>query len=146
LIHIPASTRTEWTAWLRSQPRGTVVAHIPFAAGRTVKDHEADAWHMFYQIDHGKPIVNGYSGWFPPGYVPFQLEMAQTFPQPHLLCALNKGLYVDTLVVEQGWLATHKTQMAQFSKFLTPAYSDREVEIYRLDMPAEACTQRTGPP
>ncbi len=139
LAEVPTTPRTAWTEWLRAQPEGTVVAHIPFAQGVTVKEHEVDAWYMFAQMYHGKPIVNGYSGWFPPGYTPFQLEMARLFPQHGLLCTLHKGLGVNTLVVDRSWLAAHEPDMARHSEFLTPAYSDRQVQIYRLWVPDDQC-------
>jgi hypothetical protein len=140
LAAIPPTPRTAWTEWLRAQPADTVVAHIPFATGTTVKEHELDAWYMYAQIDHGKPIVNGYSGWFPPGYTPFQLEMAQLFPQHGLLCTLNKGLRVNTLVVDASWHALRGTELAAFSEFLTTTYTDDQVLIYRLAMPDSKCT------
>lgn len=144
LSAIPPTPRTAWTQWLRAQPEGTVVAHIPFATGTTVKEHELDAWYMYAQIDHGKPIVNGYSGWFPPGYTPFQLEMAQLFPQHGLLCTLNKGLLVNTLVVDASWNSLHASDLANHSEFLTPAYADEQVQIYRLSMPDSRCTPESG--
>jgi hypothetical protein len=141
LASVPSTPRTAWTTWLRAQPEDTVVAHVPFAAGIRVQDYEIDAWRMFAQIDHHKPIINGYSGYFPADYTQFQLDMAGQFPDPALLCTLNKGLKVNTLVVDQGWLATHKTQMAPSSAFLTPAYTDDKVQIYHLQIPDARCTR-----
>lgn len=144
LSAIPPTPRTAWTQWLRAQPEGVVVAHIPFASGTTVKEHELDAWYMFAQMDHGKPIVNGYSGWFPPGYTPFQLEVANLFPQHGLLCTLNKGLLVNTLVIDASWYAQHATEMAANSEFLAEAYTDDQVRIYHLAIPDARCTPESG--
>lgn len=146
LLAIPASPRTAWSTWLAAQPDGTTVAHVPFPADTKVQDYEIDAWRMFAQIDHHKPIVNGYSGYFPPGYTDFQLEMAAHFPTPELLCLLNKGLRVNTLVADQPWLAAHRAAMDAQAKFLHPVYNDSAVQIYTLALPDSACTRATGGP
>ncbi|TKB82567.1 MAG: hypothetical protein E8D45_00335, partial [Nitrospira sp.] len=88
LVKIPATPHTEWTAWLRTRPEPTVVAHIPFPAGQHVSHYEIEAWRLFAQIDHQKPLVNGYSGFFPPGYLRYQLDMARDFPNGDLLCIM----------------------------------------------------------
>jgi hypothetical protein len=139
VFRIPVSPQTAWTAWLRAQPAGTVVAHIPFPNGLHVADYEIEGWRLFHQIDHHQPLVNGYSGYFPPEYGPFQLAMAREFPNQNLLCTLNKGLQVDTLVVDRSWLGGHRSWMAAHTTVLKPVYGDNQVEIYRLRMPDGAC-------
>jgi hypothetical protein len=149
LISIPSTPRTTWTAWLRQQPDSTVVAHVPFPAGLHVSDYEIEAWRLFAQIDHHKPIVNGYSGYFPqmrtpdgrtvPVYTHFQLAMAQEFPNERLFCVLIQNLGVNTLIVDTSWLVDHRAEMETYRTFLQPAYLDNEVHIYRLDAPAPVC-------
>jgi hypothetical protein len=105
---------------------------------------------MFAQIDHQKPMVNGYSGNFPqartpqglviPIYTQFQLAMAQQFPSEPLLCIMSRSQDVTTLVIDRDWLATHGTQMAAFTDFLEPAYADEQVQIYQLGTPPGKCT------
>lgn len=153
LADIPPSPQTTWTTWLRSQPEGTVIAHVPFPAGLNVADYEIEAWRMFAQIDHSKPMINGYSSYFPqlrtpdgqviPVYTRFQLAMAAQFPEKGLLCTLGKSLGVNTIVMDQGrWLMAHQTQLSTFDEFLQPIYQDRGVQIYRLQVPAGACVTR----
>jgi hypothetical protein len=149
LVQVPSSTRTDWADWLRAQPEGTVVAHVPFPAGLHVSDYEVDAWRMFAQIDHQKPIVNGYSGNFPqartplglvvPIYTRFQLAMTQQFPSEQLLCIMDRSLDVNTLVVDQEWMASHAPELEPYGAFLEPAYADVHVQIYRLRTPAGKC-------
>ena len=136
---IPTTPVTAWTTWLRSQPDDTVVAHVPFPKGLSVADYQIETMRMFAQMDYLKPMVNGYSGNFPPGYTNFQLDMAQRFPAEDLLCTLNKSLFANMLVVDQSWLKDHTTQMASFSSFLQPMYSDDQVEIYALNPPQTSC-------
>lgn len=149
LTPLPASPQTSWTAWLRDEPSSTVVAHVPFPAGVHVSDYEIEAWRLFAQIDHHKPVVNGYSGYFPqartpdgyviPTYVNFQLAMAEEFPSVPLLCSLSKGLGANVLVVDQDWLALHDHEMAKYQSFLHLAYNDADVQIYYLYAPTGVC-------
>jgi hypothetical protein len=153
LTPVPRSARASWTAWLTAQPHDTVVAHVPFPAGLHVSDYEIEAWRLFAQIDHRKPIVNGYSGYFPqarrpdgvviPTYTQFQLAMATRFPDRRLLCGLDKRLGVNTLIVGQDWLAGHKSQMDAYANFLHPVYADEEVRIYALLAPEGKCRPGT---
>ena len=145
LAQIPLSPRTGWADWLREQPPQTVVAHVPFPSGTSVTDYEVEGQRLFAQMAHGKFIVNGYSGYFPPGYTQFQLDMAKRFPERDLLCEMQKGLEVDTLVVDQSWLASHSTQMRKIEEFLTPAYNDAQVQIYHISLPDSACTSGSTP-
>ena len=149
---VPSSARTAWTSWLREHPGRTVLAHVPFAPGLRVADYEVEAWRLFAQTDHGKPIVNGYSGFFPvvrtpdgrvfPAYTAFQLRMAREFPSYRLLCVLSQSLRADTLVAERAWLAANSRAIAAFRNFLRPVYSDGEVRIYALEAPPSECRAR----
>jgi hypothetical protein len=149
LIGVPDSARTAWTSWVRDHPERTVLAHAPFPAGLNVSDYEVEAWRMFAQTDHHRPIVNGYSGLFPvargadgriiPVYTAFQLAMARDFPNYQLLCVLTRTLGADTLVADGDWITAHRARIAAFPGFLRPAYADADVGIYALEVPAGRC-------
>jgi hypothetical protein len=139
MFDLPTRVATPWTEWLRSQPQGTVVAHVPFPGNSRVWDYEIEGWRMLAQTAHGKPIVNGFSSYFPPGYVQFQIGMAQQFPEQGLMCQLSKGLQVNTLVIDKDWLATGEAKLAAFSKYLTRVYNDGQVSIYHLSMADDQC-------
>ena len=150
LTPVPSSFETAWTDWVRAQPDDTVIAHVPFPAGLHVSDYEIETRRMVAQIEHQKPIVNGYSGNFPqahtplglvvPIYTQFQLAMSQQFPSEQLFCIMDRGLDVNLLVVDRDWLADHTEQMERYSTFLEPAYADEQVQIYRLHAPPGKCT------
>jgi hypothetical protein len=152
LLPVPSQVETPWTHWLRAQPDPTVIAHIPFPTGLHVSDYEIETWRMVAQIDHRKPMVNGYSSYLPqsitpegrvvPTYAQFQLTMAREFPSTRLLCVLSRSLGVNLLVVDQPWLATHRTHMTAHHAFLRSAYADEQVQIYYVSVPAEACNLR----
>jgi len=150
LVTVPPTPSTAWADWLHEQPGDTVVAHVPFPDGLHVSDYEIEAWRMFAQIDHQKPIVNGYSGNFPqthtpfgaiiPIYTQFQLAMAQQFPTEQLLCIMDRSQDVNTVVIDRDWLATHAAEVDAYKGFLQPAYTDEHVQIYRLQAPPGKCT------
>ena len=152
-VPIPRTPRTPWTAWLRAQPEDTVVAHVPFPAGLHVSDYEIEAWRLFAQIEHRKPMINGYSGYFPqarlpdgsvvPTYARFQLTMAEEFPNHRLLCVLDRSLGVDLLVAGREWLTHHRSQMNLHRSFLRLEYNDEFVGIFRLEAPQGECRPGT---
>jgi hypothetical protein len=148
LVEVPAHVGAAWTGWLRAQS-GAVIAHVPFPPGVHVSEYERETWRMLAQIDHGKPIVNGYSGYLPqarnelgmvtPAYLQFQLAMAQKFPEERLLCVLGAGLGVNTLVVDASWREASAQRLEDFTAFLQPTYHDDEVRIFRLQVPPDRC-------
>lgn len=55
-----------WTEFLRTTtPDGRGIACLPFAAGSGVTDFDETVRWMYLSTLHGKPLVNGYSGFFP---------------------------------------------------------------------------------
>ena len=142
LARTPETPRTAWTSWLREQPGKLIVAHVPLPRGLHVSDYELEAWRMFAQIDHHRPLLNGYSGYFPSGYGMFQHDMDQNFPSDRLLCMLAFGLGVNTLVLDRPYLEERRALFESDSLrgFFAPGYSsDPGVVIVRLSPPPEAC-------
>jgi hypothetical protein len=139
LVPMPTSARTAWSAFIASQPEATVVAHVPFPAGRDVEDFAPEAWRMFAQIDHRKPLVNGYSSNFPAVYREFMFAMGAEFPKHILACALHTVFGADLLVVDQDWLASHRRGFAEVTTMLEPAYADASVAIFRMKPSPDEC-------
>lgn len=141
LVPTPTSPRTAWTDWLRKQPGKLIVAHVPFPRGLHVSDYEVETWRMFGQIDHHRPLLNGYSGYFPSGYGTFQVDMDENFPSDRLLCMMGLGMGVNTLVVDRPYLEERRDLFESDSLrgFFRPGYSDPDVVIVRLSPPPEAC-------
>ncbi len=74
-----------YAAWLREQPPGAVV-DLPIARANALPHYEAE-W-SFYGRTHGHPMVNGYSGFFPPRYIGLLGAMV-AFPRGDSLAALR---------------------------------------------------------
>jgi hypothetical protein len=141
LVPTPATPRTAWTSWLREQPGKLIVAHVPLPRGLHVSDYEVETWRMFAQIDHHRPLLNGYSGYFPSGYGTFQVDMDQSFPSERLLCMMAFGLGVNTLILDRPYLEERRALFDSYSLqgFFGPGYSDPGVVIVRLHPPPAAC-------
>src|SRR5207244_2453077 len=137
--------------FIAAQRPSSVVAHVPFPAGRDVGDFSVEAWRMFHQIDHRRPLVNGYASNFPAAYREFMFTMGEAFPKPILACALRSVFGADVLIVDQPWLAAHRAAFGLAPKtpedpdppdlapLLTPVYADADVAILPLPPPPAAC-------
>jgi hypothetical protein len=75
-----------YARWLRTQPPGVVV-DLPIARAGSLPLHEAE-W-SFYGRTHGRPLVNGYSGYYPRAYLNL-LEAMTSFPRGGSVAALRE--------------------------------------------------------
>jgi hypothetical protein len=65
--------------------------------------------------------------------------MGAEFPSHPLACALRRVFAVDLLVVDQGWLAEHRSQLEALTSMLEPKYSDGAVAIFALQPSLAEC-------
>lgn len=65
-----------WALWLRdhSEPTDAVVC-LPFPTGYTVGDYQETAIWMYWGTMHRRPLVNGYSGFFPKTFVELKEQL-----------------------------------------------------------------------
>ena len=85
-----------YAVWLKQNPGGTVV-DLPIARAHALPLHEAE-W-SFYGRTHGHPLANGYSGYYPRGYLAL-LEAMIAFPRGTSVEAL-KARDVRFIVVHE---------------------------------------------
>jgi hypothetical protein len=74
-----------YATWLRQQPPGSVL-DLPIARANALPLHEAE-W-SFYARFHDHPLVNGYSGYYPPDYIALLGQMVY-FPNSVSLAMLR---------------------------------------------------------
>lgn len=69
-----------WVHWLRenSEPDDAVVC-LPFPTGYNVRDYEATAAWMYWGTLHRRPLINGYSGFFPKPFVDLKEKLTQYY-------------------------------------------------------------------
>lgn len=138
------SLNAPWMTWLARQEERKIIGHVPFPQGLHVSDYQIETERMLAQITHHKPLINGYSGYFPPGYSRFQLDMASAFPSDFLLCFLGQVLNVDTLIIDRNWFHARQNQVARHEELSRVAYQDDTVVILELLHTGGDCRREQG--
>jgi hypothetical protein len=84
----PLETAVPWIDGIqaRTEPED-VLAFLPFPAGRSALDYLETSQWMFWQMRHGRRMVNGYSGFFPERFLSLKSAM-QRFPDARSIRAL----------------------------------------------------------
>jgi hypothetical protein len=91
---------TVWSQWLRDRPGGGV-AMMPMPVDRPVEVFEPTAGWMLQALDHGHPLLNGYTGFFPAGDRDMRIRMA-SFPDADTVTELrSRG--VRYVVADPFW-------------------------------------------
>jgi hypothetical protein len=95
IVEIPAS-EPEWVAPIMTVEL-PVVAHLPWAQGRSARNYADTAAWMVQSISAGARLVNGYSGFFPSTNSEFR-EITQGFPSTASVEALQ-AIGVDYIIL-----------------------------------------------
>jgi len=102
----PAPAREVWRPWLdwidQHVPPGAALLHLPVPPSEGVADYEETARAMLLATAHGRPLVNGYSSYFPRGYRALASFMRRC-PAPEVWPALHK-VGLRFLSVRSSWL------------------------------------------
>jgi hypothetical protein len=117
--------------------RPGVVAELPMPSPSTLPGREAD--YVFWSSAHWKPLVNGYSGYFPPEYIR-TLQRMTNFPDDQSIAAL-RSLDVRYLVVQRAYYdpasytalmlrAATRPELRPYGKYRGPA---GEAELFLLE-------------
>lgn len=129
-----AAANAKWIAFVRDHTAaGEGVACIPFPQGDTVEAHENEARWMYYGTYHGKPLMNGYSGFFPVRYFALQDDINAGFPSLITLKKLrNAG--VDLVVINRNITTfPDKAEVSVGGYVLTRVFEDEVgIDVYRL--------------
>lgn len=80
------SRNADWIAFVRANASvEESIACLPFASGRSYRDYDVTTRWMCYGIEHGVPMVNGYSGYFPKEYTSLRRLVNEKFPSADVL-------------------------------------------------------------
>ena len=78
-LFTPPGHQSAWVQWIASQtPTNAVFAFLPFPRDRF--DYGNTMYWMFRQMEHGRTLLNGYSGFFPKSFILLSQQM-YFFPQ-----------------------------------------------------------------
>jgi hypothetical protein len=79
-----------WVAWLEAEtPLGSPVVCVPLARGGGARDTLETALWMYWGMQHRRPLLNGYSGFYPPSASRLLTAM-KAFPDERSLRLLRK--------------------------------------------------------
>jgi hypothetical protein len=84
-------------------PSDAALVHLPVPASESVADYEETARAMLLATAHGRPLVNGYSSYFPRGYTAFARIM-RGCPSPAAWSTLHE-VGLRFLDLRSSWLA-----------------------------------------
>ena len=111
---------------LRDEPRAVVV-ELPFYDRRTFF---ANAGYMLNATRHRHPLVNGYSGFAPPGFEATAQAM-RSFPADESLELMHK-LGVTHVVVHLTGAMEHRRAAIGANSALRLMAAQHDIEIYRF--------------
>lgn len=87
----PLDQPLPWLGWIEEQTaEDDVLAFLPFPKGKGSADYAVTAQWMFWQQRHWRPMVNGYSGFFPRRFKQLK-KIMEDFPSPESLTALREA-------------------------------------------------------
>jgi hypothetical protein len=86
--------------WLAREPRGTVTIEYPLPRADALPLQEP--WYMYFSTMHWQPLLNGYSGHYPPSYIQM-LESQRTFPDNASIAAVRARGAKAIIVHANGW-------------------------------------------
>jgi len=132
LARVPPES-TSWTRYLASQPGRQAVAMIPFAPGPKVAQFEPTARAMLLGLGHDKPLVNGYSGFFPASYDRLAAQV-EAFPDAGALPTLQDA-GVRWVVVDDGWAGAGRQGDIDASRGLVKRFHGAGQTVYELSPP-----------
>lgn len=119
---------TESYGWLAKPENAGPIVELPMAG------NQDDVWYPFFGTRHWQPLVNGFSGFVPPGTV-YIKQALDNFPDPYGV-ALLQGLEVRHVVVHLWQFPKDKQAAlkAKLDKTSQLSLVDKEGEnyIYRL--------------
>lgn len=131
---------TQWTDFLRTNVGPDEgIACLPFAPSPRARDFGVTVRWMYYGTQHGKPMVNGYSGFFPDDYLELRREIRRT----GLSAEIVKRFYDDRiryLVIRRDVKVPAELLQETAVVRLVPAWRDPvvRIDIYRLEDSAAA--------
>lgn len=135
VMRMPAAAPPVYT-WLSTVPP-TVVAHVPLPRPDALPGPEAD--FQYYAQYHKHRLVNGNSGFYPPGYLEL-LDRARSFPDDRAMAELRR-LGVEYLLVHEQYYPSREAfgtviEALDLRNDVTPAWTSTDdralVRVYRL--------------
>ena len=126
-----------WTRYIRENiSSGRAVACFPFAEAHSVRDYAQTTRWMLIGLQHGVPLINGYSGFFPRSSLKLQQELSDESVSVHNKLHLQ-SLGVEFLVVSRLFREPSEMLKSQTAandgKLLKLVFSSsNNIDVYKL--------------
>ena len=121
----PLDLELPWLSWVESETATSdVLAFVPFPQGRSSRDYLGTSQWMYWQTRHWRPMVNGYSGFFPASFQALKKEM-EAFPSSDTLSALHDA-GVRYCIVHRKVIETSPAPDPRAPIQLVPLFQDEE--------------------
>jgi hypothetical protein len=121
----------QWIDWLQEQPGEGAVLMLPMSQDSSVSAFEPIVIGMLQGLEHGRPLGNGYSGFFPTSYRSLKGRLAH-FPDQETIDHLQ-SVGFGYLVIDQDWWDEEKAaSLSAWQDVVTLVYQDSDKLIYRI--------------
>lgn len=123
-----------WTEFVKLHtPDGKGILCLPFPPGTRAEDFDSTARWMYLGSLHGAPMINGYSGFFPPSYLKFQVQINKEGLSEDILSQLA-AMKTHFIVVHSSYQSSIPDRSSIDSRFqLQPVHADAiGIRIYEL--------------
>ncbi len=120
-----------WIGWLADQPGEGAVLMLPMSQDSGVAAFEPIVIGMLQGLEHGRPLGNGYSGFFPSSYRSLKGGMTH-FPDEETIQHLQMTGF-SYLIIDQAWWDEEKEQdLSAWEDVLELVYQDEAKVIYKI--------------
>lgn len=124
-----------WIQFVRQHtPPGRGLLCLPYSFGDSVESLESMAKWMYFGTYHGRPLVNGYSGFFPAEYYTLRDEIHHRFLSEALLVEQHE-LGVEFVLIDRRPYPAAELDGTTFGTIrLELAYKDSQstIDVYRI--------------
>jgi hypothetical protein len=110
------------------------IACLPFAGSNSVRDFDMTTRWMCYGLEHGVPMVNGYSGFFPKRYMELRNFVSDEFPSAQVIDRFASER-IEHVVVARKYCGPNVMLGLSTEKHrLVLVYEDHVgIDVYRLE-------------
>jgi hypothetical protein len=143
LVEVPTiGTGTGWVDFLAAQHDPGAgdgsVAMVPFPSNGNYTSYGTTTEWMLASLDHGHPLVNGYSGMFPESYDTLEEAMREGFPSDRTVDLLTQDHVSWVVAPPAGPGTDEQAAYDAWADVLHPVFQGEDMVVYSFTPPAPA--------
>jgi signal peptidase I len=117
-------------SWLKEQP-GDVILELPIYTWANGDITQKETNRMIFSLYHGKKLVNGYSGFFPPEWLDFVAKINRNFPNDETDELLHKR-GVNYIVVDKQLITFNVLSEIKRRYFEKKIWEDKDYVVFGI--------------